>query len=208
MGKHEISNRESRRRAAHIEQLKVSKAATQEMAWRWYNAYQATGLPGSGDAAFGFLTSVLRQDDDGQQCLVRWHNGTYTSVWFSDSCFAEGTPVVVKTRWNDNDGDGEVWVTERPMWVTEFVDVMPLDAEETYEDYWRWSRELDDLALSDLMMLAPVESERLPAQPAQVTRPASRRGVVAKVRERLSLGPTAQNRPDVDEQRSAPGRER
>ena len=209
MGKYEISKRESRKRLARIEQLKVSKAATQDMAQRWYNAYQTTAPPGSGEAAFGFVTTVTRQDDEGQQCLVRWHNGTYTSVWFGGSCFDVGTPVVVKTLWNDDCNNDEVWTEERLMRVTEFVDVMPFDAEEIYEDYWRSTRELDELALSDLMMLAPIESEKLSGQPERVVRPASKRTVVAKVKERWVHATTpADDRRAVDVQPRGAGWER
>lgn len=199
MAKYEISKRDTHKRLAHIERLKMTKAATQDMAQRWYNAFQATALPGSGGAAFGFITTIVRQDDAGQQCLVRWHNGTYTSVWFGDSCLDTGTPVVVKTLWND-DEEG-VWVKDRPMRVTEVVDVMPPDVEQLYEEYWRCARELDDLDMQDLMMIAPIEDEKLPPSPVPASRSVSRGGVMRKAKEHWArVITTSDDRPAADAQ--------
>jgi hypothetical protein len=57
------------------------------------------------------------------------------------------------------------------MRVSEWIAVLPANAKELYEDYWRFSRELDELDLKNLMMIAPVED--VVARPSAETTRAS-----------------------------------
>jgi hypothetical protein len=169
MSEYVISKRESRKRLEHIERLRASLALRHPDAAAWYDAHQATGIPGSGEPAFGAVVQIVQDVAEGQMVLVRWHNGTYTKTWLGERHYEIGTWLVVRTVWNDQVGG--VWVESRPMRVSEWIAVLPANAKELYEDYWRFSRELDELDLKNLMMIAPVED--VVARPSAETTRAS-----------------------------------
>lgn len=155
----EISLRQARKRLVRKEQLQEGKSRTYEAALRWYNATQALGAPGLGDGqpALGEIVENVLAVADGQKSMVRWHNATLTVTWFPGASHPIGTWIVAATRWNDMSVGP--WLEERVMCVERLVDVISVKVRTLSNDYWRFSRELDDLELIDHLMIAPVATQ-------------------------------------------------
>lgn len=155
----EISRRQARKRLVRKEQLQEGKSRTYEAALRWYNATQALGTPGLGDAqpALGEIVENILAVTGGQKNMVRWHNGTLTVTWFPGSLHPVGTWIVAATRWNDMSAGP--WLEERVMRVEELVDVISAKVRTLSDDYWRFSGELDDLEMAHHLMIAPVSTQ-------------------------------------------------
>jgi hypothetical protein len=155
----EISRRQARKRLVRKEQLQEGKSRTYESALRWYNATQALGTPGLGDGqpALGEIVENVLSVAEGQKNVVRWHNGTLTVTWFPGSIHPVGTWIVAATRWNEMSTGP--WLEERAMRVEQCDDVISAKVRILANDYWRFSRELDDLELVDHLMIAPVATQ-------------------------------------------------
>ncbi len=158
MDEYRLSNRQARKRLVQKERLRAGMSATYDMARRWSCAHQAVALPGEGLPSFGCIVQTLLTVAEGQKHLIRWHNGTYTMTWIGGRHLEVGVWIVAKTLWNDV-ADG-VYTSERLMHVTELLDVLPADAQRLYDEYWRYNREHDELELTSLLMIAPVDEVR------------------------------------------------
>jgi hypothetical protein len=155
---YQVSQRRARKRLVHKERLAASMAITYDAALRWFNACQALAVPGLGDglAALGEIVDDLRSVPAGQKKLVRWHDGTMTATWIPGPLLVDRGPVtwiVATTCWNDA-GPGP-WLAERVLRVETLLDAMPAMIRSACEQYWRYSAELDELELANLLMLAP-----------------------------------------------------
>jgi len=132
-------------------------SATYDTARRWSCAHQALALPGENLLSFGCIAQTPLTVAEGQKHLIRWHNGTYTMTWIGGHNLEVGEWVVARTLWNET--EGRVNTSERLMHVTELLDVMPANAQSLYDDYWRYDRELDELEMTSLLMIAPHNDE-------------------------------------------------
>jgi hypothetical protein len=157
MSDYPISNRQARKRLAHKERLRAGMSATYDMAQRWYLAHQAIAPAGGNSLSFGCVAQTLLTVTEGQKNLIRWHDGTHTMMWVGGRHFETGEWIVARTVWND--ATNAVYTAERLMHVTELLDVMPVNAQSLYEDYWRYSRELDELEMTSLLMIAPIDQD-------------------------------------------------
>jgi hypothetical protein len=158
MSDYQISQRQARKRLVHKERLAASMANTYDAALRWHNACQALATPGLGDgrAALGEIVDDVRSVPEGQKKLVRWHDGTMTVTWIPGAFLVgrdQVTWIVATTRWNDPTPGP--WLVERVLRVETLLDAMPGTIRSECEQYWRYSAELDELDLANLLMLAP-----------------------------------------------------
>jgi hypothetical protein len=81
---------------------------------------------------------------------------TMTATWIPGPLLVDRGPVtwiVATTCWNDA-GPGP-WLAERVLRVETLLDAMPAMIRSACEQYWRYSAELDELELANLLMLAP-----------------------------------------------------
>jgi hypothetical protein len=158
MSDYQVSPRQARKRLVHKERVAASMARTYDAALRWFNACQALATPGLGDglAALGEIVDDVLKVPEGQKKLVRWHDGTMTTTWIPGSLLVgrgQVTWIVATTRWNECSPGP--WLAERVMRVETLLDAMPATIRSECEQYWRYSRELDELDLKNLLMLAP-----------------------------------------------------
>jgi hypothetical protein len=154
--RYEVTRRQARRQLEHKERLRASQAKTYEAARRWHQACQATGAVGGGEKeqpALGEVIQNLLTVPEGQKNLVRWHNGVMTTTWFPTTAVEVGVWVVAATVWNDP--EEQLWLSERVLRVTRLVDRITKVDLRRYEDYWRFTRELDELEMATLLMIAP-----------------------------------------------------
>lgn len=162
--RNEVTDRQAKRRLVQKERLRATKGRNYSSALRWYNAHQALATPGAdvpGPALGEVIVSVATLVE-GQKSLVRWHDGTITSTWisrdkineFTPKWLTEGTYVVAVTGWSET-REGP-WLEERLMYVSNLVDVITKDVLSEYNAYWAASRELDEIEMNDLLMVAPV----------------------------------------------------
>jgi hypothetical protein len=156
-GSYKVSERTGRRLLAHKERLRASMAATYKDAQRWYDASLAVSTPGLGDGgrSVGEITHNLSVFPEGQRSYVRWFDGTITVTWIEGKRLTPGTWVVVTSHWKTP--RVQVQVGERLLIVDEIIDTIPAKVLDRYEDYWRYSRELDELELKDHLMIAPID---------------------------------------------------
>ncbi len=157
MGEYRLSKRQARKRLVQKERLRAGMSATYDIARRWHRAHQAVALPGEDLPSFDWVAQTPLSVAEGQKHLIRWHNGTYTMTWIGERHLEVGEWIVARTLWNDA-WDG-VYTSERLMHATELLDVMPANARRLYNEYWLYNRELDELELTGLLMIAPVEEE-------------------------------------------------
>jgi hypothetical protein len=167
MSDYQVSPRQARKRLVHKERVAASMVKTYDAALRWFNACQALATPGLGDglAALGEIVDDVLKVPEGQKKLVRWHDGTMTATWIPGSLLVgrgQVTWIVATTRWNECSPGP--WLAERVMRVETLLDAMPATIRNECEQYWRYSRELDELDLKNLLMLAPPDEVPSPAE--------------------------------------------
>jgi hypothetical protein len=170
MSDYQVSPRQARKQLVHKERVAASMAKTYDAALRWFNACQALAVPGLGDglAALGEIVDQVRGVPEGQKKLVRWHDGTMTATWIPQELLVgrgQATWIVATTRWNDCTPGP--WLAERVMRVETLLDAMPATIVKQCEQYWRYSAELDELDLKNLLMLAPPDDVPSPAESGQ-----------------------------------------
>lgn len=160
-----VTMRQARKRLVQKERLRATKAQTHRAAQRWYDACQALATPGAADGqlALGEVIVNVSAPAEGQKMLVRWHNGTITTLWigidkiqnFATAGLAVGSYVVAATAWSET--RDEPWLEERLMYASELRDVISSSDIRDYEMFWSASRELDELELGEMLMVAPVD---------------------------------------------------
>ena len=160
-----VSMRQARKRLVQKERLRATKAQTHRAAQRWYDAYQALAAPGEagGLLSLGEVIVNVSSLPEGQKMLVRWHDGTITALWigadkihkFAPAGLAVGTYIVAATAWSET--RDTPWLEERLMYATGLADVIDSDVLRDYEMFWKATRELDDLELGEMLMVAPIE---------------------------------------------------